>query len=287
MFSKMLQHKFLTTIILLLLATGGYFGYTKFFSANDVVRYVTARVQKGAIIVSISGSGQVSASNQTDIKPKVSGDIVLVAIKNNQEVKAGTLIAQLDAKDAQKTARDAETNLESAKLSLAKLKKSADALSIIQAENTLTQAEDNLTKLKLSQKIEYQKVLESKQNAKDDLEKAYEDGFNVIANAFLDLPNIMSGLDDILFDSTFENNQSNIDWYSNQTSSQNGERDKALIYRDDVYDAYNKARDAYTKNFDNYKLASRTSNERLIYDYYRGKTECITCPEFRDKIAEQ
>ena len=257
------RHKIISGIVILAGILGGYFSYTKIFNNNEAVRYATARVQKGALIVSISGSGQVSVSNQVDIKPKVSGSVVYVGVQNGQEVKAGSLIAQLDARDAQKAARDAEANLESAKLSFEKLKKPADALSILQAENSLTQAKDNLTKLKLSQEITYQKTLESKQKAEDDLKKSYEDGFNSAANAFLDLPAIMTGLNDIFFnEGDFQKSQLNIDWYLNQVSTDN--QAKAARYRDDARLTYNTSRTAYTKNLDNYKAASRTSDTKTI-----------------------
>lgn len=63
----------ITGIIVFLVAGGGYFGYTKIFGNNNAVSYATAKVQKGTLIVSITGSGQVSASNQVDIKPKAAG----------------------------------------------------------------------------------------------------------------------------------------------------------------------------------------------------------------------
>ncbi len=232
--------------VALVLIVVGYYGYTKIFNSTSTVRYVSAQVQKGTLIVSVSGSGQVSASNQVDIKPKASGDVVYIGVKNGQEVKAGALIAQLDAADAQKAVRDAEANLESAKLSLEKLKKPADTLSTLQSENSLSQAK------------------ESKQNAEDDLKKAYDDGFNTIANAFLDLPTVMAGLDDTLFGYTIDRSSDNITWYINQTSIQNDERDKAIRYENDARDAYNNARTAYTKNFDDYKAASRTSDTQTI-----------------------
>ncbi len=120
-----LKHKFIAAAIALVLVGGGYYGSKAILSNDGVTRYAFAQVQKGTLIVSISGTGQVSVSNQVDIKPKASGDIVYIGVKNSQEVKAGTLIAQLDARDAQKAVRDAETALESAQLALEKLKQSS------------------------------------------------------------------------------------------------------------------------------------------------------------------
>jgi HlyD family secretion protein len=240
---KILASKLLLAITILILLGGGYWGYKAFFGASAAVRYMSAQVQKGTLIVSVSGSGQVSVSNQIDIKPKASGDIVYVGVKNGQEVKAGALIAQLDTTDAQKAVRDAEANLESAKLSLEKLKQPADTLSILQAENSLAQAK------------------ESKQEAEDDLTKAYDDGFNTIANVFLDLPTIMTGLHDVLFNSDFSTNQENFSYYADAVKSYDN---KALQYKDDAYSGYQTAQVAYDKNFSDYKIVTRYSDTAQI-----------------------
>jgi len=243
--TQLIKRKFTAGIVLLLVAGGGYWGYTKIFSNDGAVRYVTAQVQNGTLIVSISGSGQVSASNQVDVKPKASGEITAVYVKLGQEVGAGAILAAIDATDAQRAVRDAETSLETAKLELDQMLELPDELTLLQAENSLDQAK------------------KSKQKAEDNIVKAYEDGFNTVSNAFLDLPGLMAGIDNIFFDEgDFERSQWNIDWYLNQVSLDN--RDKANRYRDDVTAAYNKARLAYTKNFDNYKAASRTSDNQTI-----------------------
>src|SRR3989339_2266082 len=94
LFTQIKKRKFTSGIAFLLIAGIGYWGFGNLFSSNGAVRYATAQVQNGTLIVSISGSGQVSASNQVDVKPKASGDVVYIGVKNGQEVKAGTLIAQ-------------------------------------------------------------------------------------------------------------------------------------------------------------------------------------------------
>ncbi len=185
--------------------------------------------------------------NQVDVKLKTSGEITAVYVTPGKEVTSGQVIARLDSRDAQRAIRDAETALETAKLELEKAQLPADELTVLQAENALTQAKN------------------SKSRAEDNIKKAYQDGFNAVSNVFLDLPGLMTGIDNIFFDeSDFEIHQWNINWYQNQVSLDN--RDKAVHYRDDVYTAYNKARIAYTKNFDNYKTTFRTSDTQTIED---------------------
>ena len=234
-------------VIVFIIAVGGYFLFQKFNANTSQIRYVLGSVERGTIAASISGTGQVTNSNQVDVKPKVSGDVIFVGVKSGQEVKAGGLIAQLNAKDVQKSVRDAEANLAAARLSLEKLVQPADQLSIMQAENSLVDAK------------------EAKQKSQDDLAKAYEDGFTAISDAFLDLPAVMSGMDDMFFDRSIDKSQDNIAWYINQTSSEiEGERDRALRYANDFQDIYKKSRDAFTKNFDDYKLISRQSETKSI-----------------------
>ncbi|MFH1713077.1 MAG: biotin/lipoyl-binding protein, partial [Candidatus Jacksonbacteria bacterium] len=144
---KILRHKFLTVISLLLFILGIYLVHQGLTKDKNPTQYATAAVEKDTIIVSVSGSGQVSASDQIDIKPKVSGDAVSVSMQNGQEVKTGDLLAQIDSREAQKTMRDAQTALETAQLELNKLLAPADELDILQAENALSAAQKNLEEL--------------------------------------------------------------------------------------------------------------------------------------------
>jgi len=157
------SHKKISIAILIVLVLTGYWGYKKITNTSGETRYVTAKVEKNTIISSITGTGQVSASNQIDLKSKASGDIVYIAVRSGQKVSSGSLVAQLDTKESQKSIRDAEANLESAKLALEKLK---------------TQSSD--------------------ENMNADLAKAYEDGFNTVSNAFSDLPTSMTELENLL-----------------------------------------------------------------------------------------
>src|SRR3989344_3607311 len=244
--SYALAHKIASALLLVLILGAGYWAYTSYGTTSDETRYVMATVQKGTLIVSISGSGQVSASNQVDVKSKASGDIVGVYMTQGKEVAQGTLWATIDPSDANRAVREAETSLETAKLELDKLLEPLDELTLLQAENSLTQAK------------------ETKQNAQDDLEKAYENGFNTIANAFLDLPALMTGLQDMLFTSTAGlglTGQWNIDYYENAISRYDT---KSSIYKTDTANKYSAARSAYDKNFQDYKSTNRSSDTDTI-----------------------
>ncbi len=218
-------------------------GYQGLAQDGEAIQYTTAAVERGTLISSISGSGQVSASDQVDVKSEVSGDVVYLGVKNGQEVRAGQLLAQIDSHNAQKAVRDAETALETAQLELEKLLEPVDELDLLKAENNLIRAK------------------ESKQEAEDDLPKTYEDGFNNIANTFLDLPSIMSGLQGILLNSDFSDNQWNIDYYADKVDSYDS---RILKYKEKARSNYRITRDNYEQSFDDYKETSRYSDSATI-----------------------
>lgn len=237
-------HKIVSAIIVIAVLLGGYEGYQKIFVSTTSTRYVLALAQKGTVVSYITGSGQVSVSTQLDLKAKASADVVYVGVQDGDHVKAGTLIAELDSTNAEKVVRDAEANLDAAHLSLQKLQKPADDLSVLQAENAIAQAK------------------ESKQNAEAALKKAYDDGFNTVANAFLDLSPTMSGLQDMLYGATLSTGgQSNVAYYADVVKNYDG---KSLDYKNDVISAYDKARQEYDKNFQNYKSLTRFSDNEAI-----------------------
>src|SRR5258708_3248774 len=109
--SYVLAHKTLRVGAAVVLLLASYWGIHAFGNTSGLTLYTLAAVQKGTIVTSVTGSGQVSASNQLDLKPKVSGDVVYIGATEGSTVPAGTLIVELDAQDAQKAVRDAQVNL--------------------------------------------------------------------------------------------------------------------------------------------------------------------------------
>ncbi|PIT94031.1 hypothetical protein COU00_01040 [Candidatus Falkowbacteria bacterium CG10_big_fil_rev_8_21_14_0_10_43_11] len=266
---KILKRKFLLAIIVAIIAGGGYYGYKKLTAEETATRYILGSVTRGTLITSVSGSGQVDSSNQVDIKAKVAGEALNVAVKNGQEVKNGQILAQLNAQEALKSIRDAQTNLASAKLSWEKLKAPVDSYSLLQAENSLTSARDNLAKLKLTQQSNYQDALNAKQTAQDNITKAYDDSFNAVANAFLNLPTIITQLENILYGKDISSSESSVSGGQDNTSAllnalNYEDRDSLQLFQQKAVADYWAARAAYDKNFTDYKNASRYSESAVI-----------------------
>jgi RND family efflux transporter MFP subunit len=253
----------------LVILGGAYVAYGKLKPTTTTTSYVTSPASKGTLVVSVTGTGQVSSSNQVDVKPLVSGAVTQLKIKNGDIVMQNALLASIDAGDAVKAVRDAEVNLQSAMLSLQKLKQPADSLSLLQAQGSLTSAEDALAKLKLNQATDYTTTQQDKQKASDDLMKGYEDTFTAVSDTFLDLPSIMSGLEDVMRGEGISTADTTL-----SAGTQNGSSlINTLTYNDrlqlqpllDTADAaYGTARLAYDANLITYKNTSRFSSRADI-----------------------
>jgi HlyD family secretion protein len=133
-----LAHKVWSALIIIALIAGGYALFHK--KTPTETRYVTTQATTGTVVVSVTGSGQVAASNQIDLKPKVSGNVTYVGVNAGDLVKQGKLLFSIDSTDAQKAVRDAQSNLTSAKLALEKLQEPPTDLSIIQTKDAIAQA---------------------------------------------------------------------------------------------------------------------------------------------------
>jgi HlyD family secretion protein len=227
-------NKTISVIISAIVILGGYYSYGYFFGATTETRYIMAVAEKMTLISSVSGSGQVSAYNQLDIKPKASGDIIWINMKVGQSVYAGQALASLDSSDAKKALATAELDLAETKLSFDKAVAEAP--------------------------INYDKKIEALARNKDNLEKAYEGSFNNISNAFLELPTVMTGLDKILYG--YEFNPIGKEW--NVTAFKNlydgADRNLIISLADIAEKDYKIARTAYDKNFANFKNLTRYSD---------------------------
>lgn len=238
------KHKALAAAAVIVIAGGGYRVVRGMTAEDGGAKYVLAPAEKGMLVSAVSGSGEVLVSRQSGIKAKVSGEIVALPAAEGQAVKAGTVLAVIDAGDARKSVRDAQANLEAARLSLEKLLKPADELSLLQRENALA------------------KAVEAKKRAEDDIRKAYEGAFNDIADAFLDMPAVIDGVHDILYGTDAgATGQWNLDYYYDAARAYDS---AALRYRDDAAASYRAARDVYDDAFGSYKAASRFSSDEVI-----------------------
>jgi multidrug efflux pump subunit AcrA (membrane-fusion protein) len=177
MFGPILRHKkFAAIICLLAITAGGYFGYKSLINRGGEIEYATASVRKGVLTNSISGSGQVAVSDQMEVKPKVAEETVYVNAEAGQEIKSGSLIVQLDTKDAEKTLANVELDLADAK---AKLKE-----------------------------LEY-----DKRRSEESLSSSYQETITVLANVLDGLASRMSDFEKIFTQSSYAGAAGDIEYY--------------------------------------------------------------------------
>ena len=151
-FIRLAAKKIVLTTIVLLAAIGVYWYQRS--QKNEPTRYIVTHPTRGTLLLTVSGTGQVSGENQITIKPTVAGAVKKIFVKPGDAVKKDAIIMQIDDKIATKNLRDtaqavadARVSVDSSALSLKKLKQPPDPVALLQAENTLNQAKRNLAKL--------------------------------------------------------------------------------------------------------------------------------------------
>ena len=155
-----LKHKWYSVLILIGIIIIGYYSYRALFVPAAVPQYTLSPVRTGSIIQTVTGSGQVSSSNQTDVKSQVSGTILSIKVSVGQHVQKGELLATIDPTTA-------ALDLANARIAYAKLTQPAKPADMLNATNNVG--------------------------------KAYSDGFNAVSTTFLDLPGVMSGMKNIFY----------------------------------------------------------------------------------------
>ncbi len=153
-------HKIWTTLVVIVLLIGGYYWYTTASTANAEPQYTVARARIGSIIQTVTGTGQVSASNQLDVASQVSGQIDTINVKVGDHVTAGQLLATID--DTQ-----AAINLQNAKIAYSKLIEPPKATDLANAQAAVV--------------------------------TSYSNTFNNVSGFFLDMPAVISGLKDLFY----------------------------------------------------------------------------------------
>jgi HlyD family secretion protein len=222
-----LDHKKVSAVVLVvvILAIYGIFFRTG-SSGTTTTQYVFSKVQKQNVSVSVTGSGQVSALDQVDISSQVSGTIDYVGVKAGDSVTKGKVIAHLDNTDATRAVDNADLNLTNAQIAYDKAQKKSND--------------------------------QTADSSVSDLNQAYENGYKVIANTFVDLPDIQLGVNAILYTPSHSPyfTDSQISYYAGNT---------AVNYKTQAGVVFDKFVGDYDAIFDVYKNVSPdTHSDEII-----------------------
>lgn len=227
-----MSHKKTSALLAIILAFAAYKATANFRNDPDTVQYVTAQAERGTIISSVTGMGQVSASNQVEVTSEVSGKIISVSVKLGDRVEEGQTLATLDSSDAARAVRNAELSLENAEISYQKAQKQA-------SDQTGT-------------------------STASDINKAYDGSYNALSSALIDAPDIIAGARSIFYDpghSPYFNDQ-NIKSYAGQT---------AIDYKYEAGRNLDQAKKDYDAAFRAYKSltpSNRQASKALTQDTY-------------------
>jgi len=126
-------------IVLLLLAVGGYLGYTQIY-APSVAPTPTPELTDDFETV-IWASGEVVPATWASLSFPIGGQVVELAVSEGTTVSAGTVLARLDATELKDTVASDEAALAVAQADLTRLKAAARPAGIAQAEASIQSAE--------------------------------------------------------------------------------------------------------------------------------------------------
>ena len=245
-------HKKLSILLILVLASVIY-GSVKIIQNIGVgPKYVLAEAQTGTILQTVSGTGQVAASNQIDLNNNVSGTILSINATTGQQVKAGDLLVTIDPTTAR-------ISLENAKINLAKLQEAADPLQLATDQNSLSSS------------------ITSKSSAETT-------GINNVSSSFIDMTNVIDGMNTMFYEKTgYLNAQQMVsmsDTVKNYVVTAGVAFDQAKnLYTKNLVDSKNVNRDSSSEDID--KLISETYDTskalaqsvqyaKIAVDYIKG-----------------
>ncbi len=103
-------------LVLVVLGIGGGIGYSLFGTKKSTTTYQTGTVEKGTLVVTVTGSGTVSSANNTNITTQATGVVSKLYVKDGDKVKSGDKIMEIDLDlDGKQTETQALSSYQSAK----------------------------------------------------------------------------------------------------------------------------------------------------------------------------
>lgn len=170
-------HKVISALIAVGVVSALY-GTLKPANTSAQTHYVLGTVARGTVESSVSGTGQVAASDQVTVAAKASGYITAVKVQTGDTVAAGDVIATIDPGNAY-------DSVKSAQLSLAKLTEAPDPATLVQAQMALS-------------------------NAQNGLSTSYNNALADVTSAMLDLPSVVQGMTSLLYTNSGYLNDSSV-----------------------------------------------------------------------------
>ncbi len=103
---------------------------------SNSMQYLTQKVQRGDLIVTVTATGALEPTNQVDVGSELSGIIKTVEVDYNDRVKVGQILARLDTDKLKAKVLQSKASLESARAK------------VLEAQATVKETGDQLVRLK-------------------------------------------------------------------------------------------------------------------------------------------
>jgi HlyD family secretion protein len=124
----------------LLVVVVGVIALIFYFTRPKAPVYVTEKVQKGNLIQTVSETGMIESASAIDLNFKGVGKLAEVRVKEGEKVKAGEVLARLDAGSLEIAVRQAQANLNMAQANLNKFLAGASPEDLKVTEETVNNA---------------------------------------------------------------------------------------------------------------------------------------------------
>ncbi len=105
-------------LLLIALTVVGYFAATTLRLPNPNVEGKTEKVRRGDLARAINATGEVKPALRVEIKSEASGEVIEIARRPGDRVKAGELLIRLQKDDEQRSVNRASQDMQSAKARL-------------------------------------------------------------------------------------------------------------------------------------------------------------------------
>ena len=166
---------------LVVIAAATFAGYWYFLRddgpATTAAKQETATVTKGQLVSSLTTTGTAASSLTSKLTFQSSGQVKSVSATIGQKVTAGTELARLDDRDAQRKIDSAGVSLESAKLRLQQLKEPPKPADVAAAQQSVTSSNQSVISSQQSVISATGQLLTAQQNlvsAQANLDKAQQ-----------------------------------------------------------------------------------------------------------------
>jgi HlyD family secretion protein len=228
-----LAHKVLSVVIAIVVISGGWWIYGATHPAVTVTHYTLGTVNTGTVIAAVSGTGQVSATDQVNIQAQVTGNITWVGVSPGDVVQAGQPLMTIDDTTALQSIANAKASLAASQLTY---------------QQSQAQAP-----------ISYQNDVSALATAQQDLQNDYNNTYNDLTTTYLDLPGVMSVANDTIYGYEFDTKKTqwNKDVLANLFSNQS--IPTILAFEASATSDYTQANDSYDASLAVFQQTPRTA----------------------------